>query len=157
MKKKINLKKTIYILTVAVILVTVAWLVVASSSRPAPARPAASTLPLVESPYFKESVSPTWGRYLTDAAGRTLYQSTHDKPGFGRCDYNCHLQRPVYGPPSGDNKPADLAKLPTNLGLMMSPFGPQFTWRGMPLYYFVDDKAPGDIKGTDNLWHVVNH
>jgi len=155
-------KKIVYVLIgliAAVILANTVWLViVASSARPiaAPAQPIARSLPVISSSSFQESVSPVWGRYLTDAEGRTLYTYTHDKVGLPRCVFDCLIQHPGYGPKVGDNTSASLAKLPANIGIIGSLHGPQFTWNGLPLYYFIGDTKPSDINGAGNQWHVVN-
>ncbi len=33
----------------------------------------------------------------------------------------------------------------------------QVTYNGMPLYYYIDDKAPGDVtgQGKGEVWYVV--
>jgi predicted lipoprotein with Yx(FWY)xxD motif len=138
----------------AILIVLAAFL----KPRPTQAPPAAEALPVINTAYFHESVSPVWGRYLTDAAGRTLYVFTHDKPGLSRCDAKCQVQWSSYGPNPGDNSSASMAKLPANVGIYRNPYGVlNFTWRGQPLYRYSGDASAGDLTGVTNLWHIVNH
>lgn len=105
----------------------------------------AATVKVVENPEL--------GKYLTDAEGRALYLFESDTRAEGdaeaqvSCKDQC-LERwpPFYSegePQAGDM--ADAAKLGTTEhdGKMM------VTYSGWPLYYFIDDKAPGDTKGHD--------
>ena len=93
------------------------------------------------------------GQYLTDAEGRALYLFESDTKGEGdaaakvSCTGEC-LSRwpPLHSegePQAGDM--VDAAKLGTveHDGMMM------VTYNGWPLYYFVEDSAPGDTKGHD--------
>ena len=93
------------------------------------------------------------GKYLTDANGRSLYLFEADTRAEGdakakvTCKEKCLNRWPPYhtqGEPKAGAM-ADAAKLGTveHEGEMM------VTYNGWPLYYFIEDQAPGDTKGHD--------
>jgi predicted lipoprotein with Yx(FWY)xxD motif len=95
------------------------------------------------------------GRYLVNGTGFTLYYYTKDSAnGTSACYGGCvTFWPPFYG---GD-------KLTLPPGLSASDFGlatrtdgrEQSTFEGHPLYYFVQDKAPGQINGqADHGFYV---
>jgi len=48
--------------------------------------------------------------------------------------------------------------IPANVTVITKADGThQFTWKQMPLYYFANDKAPGDTngQGVGGVWYVV--
>ncbi|MCA9935008.1 MAG: hypothetical protein H6662_19865 [Ardenticatenaceae bacterium] len=97
------------------------------------------------------------GSYLTDAAGMTLYTFANDVPGTS----NCYDQCAVAWPPllleegadltAGEGIPGELATTEREDG------GEQVTYNGWPLYYWVNDAAPGDTTGhnVNNIWAVA--
>ena len=96
------------------------------------------------------------GKYLTDAQGKTLYWFKKDSPGKSACSGACLEKWPIYyretvAVPSG-MKAAEFATITREDGKK------QTTFRGMPLYYWVNDKAAGEIggQGLNNLWYVIN-
>lgn len=96
------------------------------------------------------------GKYLTDAQGKTLYWFKKDSPGKSACSGACLDKWPIYyretvAVPSG-MKAAEFATITREDGKK------QTTFRGMPLYYWVNDKAAGEIggQGLNNLWYVIN-
>ena len=106
-----------------------------------------------EAATVKIAESAEHGKYLTDAGGRSLYLFEADTRAEGdakaqvTCKDKCLERWPPYHtqgkPKAGDM--VDVAKLGTveHDGEMM------VTYNGWPLYYFVEDKAPGDTKGHD--------
>lgn len=98
------------------------------------------------------------GQILTDDHGMTLYTFKNDVPGSGKSSVPAAIQ-PNWPPltlasgnavpPSG--LPGPLATFARDDGSM------QVTYKGMPLYYFVNDKAPGDTKGQGlgGVWFVA--
>ena len=113
--------------------------------KPMPAAPA----------QVKLGSSPTFGSYLTDADGMTLYFFIRDADGASACTGNC----PTEWPPFYDK---DLAVGP---GLDAGDFGVitradggmQNTYKGLPLYHFANDAAAGDTKGDGfgTRWFVA--
>ena len=100
------------------------------------------------------------GPILVDASGRSLYLFKEDKPGRALCtsDYlNCTTSWPplmTTGRPSGE------AGVKTRLlGSIhrTKPTGSQVTYDGHPLYVYIDDEHPGDVKGQGmyGYWYVL--
>jgi predicted lipoprotein with Yx(FWY)xxD motif len=86
------------------------------------------------------------GRVLVDSHGRTLYIWAHDKGSKSTCYGDCA----AYWPPvmtSGKPRAVGGAKA-SLLGTTRRKDGRmQVTYKGHPLYGFVQDKKPGDVKG----------
>jgi len=96
------------------------------------------------------------GAYLTDAAGKTLYWFKKDTPGQSACSGPCVDKWPLYyreavAPPAG-LAAADFATINRADGK------PQTTFRGYPLYYWVNDAKAGDTNGQgfNNVWFVID-
>jgi len=95
------------------------------------------------------------GSYLTDIKGMTLYNFKKDTPGKSACEGGCLANWPLYFVESVAAKDGLDAK---NFGTITRADGKkQTTYKGMPLYFFVGDKAPGDTngQGVKDLWSVV--
>ena len=95
------------------------------------------------------------GSHLTDAKGMTLYVFKKDSPGKSACAGPCVTRWPLYFREkvgaSGSLKESDFGTIAREDGQK------QTTYKGLPLYYFVDDKAPGDTKGQGfkDVWTVA--
>ena len=86
----------------------------------------------------------------------TLYYTTRDGPNFSNLSEDALAGSPVFYVP-------DIIVPPL---LNASDFGTyirdhlvkQTTYKGYPLYYFYQDKAPGDTLGhkASNVWFVIN-
>jgi predicted lipoprotein with Yx(FWY)xxD motif len=97
------------------------------------------------------------GSYLADEKGMTLYLFKKDSLGKSVCSAanGCIEKWPVFHtekiePASG----IDAA----SIGVITRDDGhKQTTYKGLPLYYFVKDKATGDTlgQGVNNVWFVV--
>jgi predicted lipoprotein with Yx(FWY)xxD motif len=107
----------------------------ASGSTPASA--AAATL---------KTGTSSLGVILTDASGRTLYLFEKDTGGKSACSGACAQGWP---PLLATGTPAAGAAVSASLlGTVKRTDGTvQVTYAGHPLYYFVADTKPGDIKG----------
>lgn len=101
---------------------------------------------------YKEGI----GNYLTDGKGMTLYYFKKDQPDRNACAGPCLGKWPIYhveqitAPAGSDAK---------DFGEFTRPDGKkQTTFKNWPLYYFADDKAPGDTNGQGfkDLWSVIN-
>ena len=99
------------------------------------------------------------GSILVDAQGRTLYLFEADKNGKSACSGPCATA----WPPLLSNG-APQAAMGASASLIGTTArgdgGSQVTYAGHPLYYFVGDKAPGDLtgQGIDQFgakWYVV--
>lgn len=112
----------------------------------------------VQSAYFGENSSTALGAYLTDSKGMTLYTFTHDTVNKSNCSGACLAKWPPYGPGVSASGTYSMPMLPVNVGVIAGSNGMmQFTWKGMPLYYYSLDKAPGQTlgEGVLNAWYVV--
>jgi len=99
----------------------------------------------------------TLGTYLADDMGFALYLFAEDTPKgeASACYGDCAERWPpffrseIVVPDSLDEN--DFATIVRDDGVA------QLTYRGWPLYTFVDDISPGDIngQGIDDLWSVV--
>jgi predicted lipoprotein with Yx(FWY)xxD motif len=83
------------------------------------------------------------GSYLADPNGNTLYIYGADTSGVSNCTSSCLSAWPAYqdtGSTSG---------LPTNIGTIKRPDNgeTQYTYKGMPLYYFASD-TKGQVTGN---------
>jgi len=95
------------------------------------------------------------GTYMIDGHGMTLYYFTKDVAGGSMCTAGCLDKWPVFYtadivvPPGLD--PADFGTITRADGTN------QTTYKGWPLYYFVNDKAAGDTngEGVKDVWYVM--
>ena len=96
------------------------------------------------------------GKFLTDSKGMTLYIFKKDSPGKSACAGPCVEKWPLYF----------REKVAVPDGVMAVDFGTitredgkrQTAYKGWPLYYYVNDKAPGDVlgQGLGTVWFVAN-
>jgi predicted lipoprotein with Yx(FWY)xxD motif len=108
--------------------------------------------------YFTEKTSPTLGTYLADKNGLTLYTFNKDAANASTCTGTCLQAWPPYGPGISASGTFNMPMLPVNVGTIKGNNGMiQFTWKGMPLYYFAQDKKSGDAlgQGLGNAWFAV--
>jgi predicted lipoprotein with Yx(FWY)xxD motif len=92
------------------------------------------------------------GKVLVDAKGMTLYtldrDTTADK---STCNGQCATNWP----------PLPVAAAATSTGswtiVTRDDSSKQWAYKGKPLYYWKDDKKPGDTEGDgrNNVWHVA--
>jgi predicted lipoprotein with Yx(FWY)xxD motif len=92
--------------------------------------------------HMKIVQSPERGSYLADSSGKTLYYYVGDTPGNSTLSGQSLLQFPVFGPrlistPISLNE-KDFTYVTRADGLS------QIAYKGMPLYYYIEDKNPGD-------------
>jgi predicted lipoprotein with Yx(FWY)xxD motif len=96
------------------------------------------------------------GKYLTDTQGMALYMFKQDSPGHSACSGGCVANWPLFYrekvvPPRGLASD-DFGTISREDGAM------QTTFRGYPLYYFKEDKKPGDTKGNGmmDVWYLID-
>ncbi len=101
------------------------------------------------------SSNSTLGNFLVDEKGMTLYFFSKDANGQSACVDGCLDNWPVFYSAtleigSGLDK-ADFAVITRSDGKA------QITYKGWPLYYFVNDNAAGDVngEGVNNVWYVA--
>lgn len=96
------------------------------------------------------------GKYLTDAEGMTLYRFTKDEKSVSNCKGDCLTKwPPFYVDPSAvveGCEASDFASITKEDGSQ------QTTYKGVPLYYFMNDKNAGDTNGQGfkDVWFVVS-
>jgi predicted lipoprotein with Yx(FWY)xxD motif len=145
----------------------------ASASAPAAAtQPPASVAPATEPPASAPAASASAEGGLTvdakpvgaagtvlvaGANGMTVYTFTKDVKDSGKsnCTGGCIDTWPALTVPAGAT-PSGGASLTGKLGTITRDDGTlQVTYNGLPLYFFKNDKAPGDANGIYEYWEAV--
>jgi predicted lipoprotein with Yx(FWY)xxD motif len=100
----------------------------------------------------------TVGKYLTDAEGMALYYFTKDAPNTTNCSGECLQNWPAFYAESLGELPEGFSKDDFNTITREDTGEKQTTYKGYPLYYFVNDKASGDVngQGVKDVWFIVN-
>lgn len=95
------------------------------------------------------------GKVLVDGQGMSLYIFDKDTPGTSNCTGACAEKWPPLMAVSG-------AEPQGEFGIITRPDagmygGKQWTYKGMPLYTWVNDTAPGDVTGdgVKGVWHLA--
>jgi predicted lipoprotein with Yx(FWY)xxD motif len=97
------------------------------------------------------------GRFLVGPEGMTLYRFNPDEPGTSACYDQCAANWPPLLVGDGE-MPGGNAGVVGKLDTTERDDGTmQITYEGMPLYYWVNDSAPGDATGhgVNDIWFVV--
>jgi len=95
------------------------------------------------------------GKYLSDGNGMTLYRFTKDEMNNSHCLEGCAANWPPFyiDPVAVEDglEPSDFAVI------TRSDSRQQTTYKGIPLYYFKNDKFPGDTfgDGIGDVWYLV--
>jgi predicted lipoprotein with Yx(FWY)xxD motif len=125
------------------------------------APPAASSAPAASAKNATvETHKGDLGTYLTDGTGRSLYLFASDTAGKSSCSDSCT----TYWPPliTAAAPAATGGATASMLGTITRSDGSkQVTYSGHPLYYFLKDSSPGDVKGQGNdafgaKWWIVS-
>ena len=98
---------------------------------------------------------PNGVKYLTDAKGMTLYYYTLDTNGQSACFGQCVERWPLfYAPTITASAPLDAADFAT---ITRTDGIKQSTYKGWPLYYWFQDKNPGELKGegVGKVWYIM--
>lgn len=98
--------------------------------------------------------TPELGQFLTDGEGMTLYLFTKDEPGKSNCYDECAVNWPPFyaeGATLPEGVPGELSVVARDDGTEM------LAYNGWPLYYWINDTAPGDTTGhlVGDVWFVV--
>ena len=129
----------------------------ASAAAPGvPAVPAGGGVPAALA-NLKTADHATLGKIITDTSGKTLYINKNDVPNSGKSTVSGQTLTvwPVFSVPGTPTKTSDLTG---SIDLITRDDGAkQVTYKGMPLYYFARDNAPGDTlgQGIANVWFVA--
>jgi predicted lipoprotein with Yx(FWY)xxD motif len=103
-----------------------------------------------------------YGRILVDGQGRTLYLFTRDRGAKSRCYGACARAWPPFLAAADAAPRAAGGANPAKLGTTARRGGTtQVTYAGHPLYYYVNDRKPGQILCQDvvefgGTWLVVS-
>ena len=129
----------------------------ACQAAPAPVAP---TEAMAEAPAEAEisvATDPALGKILVGAKGMTLYMFTKDEANKSNCDSACLAKWPplltLGKPVLGEGVDASLVS-----SAALADGSMIVTYNGMPLYYWVNDKAAGDVTGqkVGDVWFVVS-
>lgn len=96
---------------------------------------------------------PTYGKLLTDSTGRSLYIQARDVPNTGAVANLGEVGR-FYPPFYAESVASGNGINASEFGYLTRADGKQqTTFRGWPLYYYLNDKEPGDAKsqGANNI------
>jgi predicted lipoprotein with Yx(FWY)xxD motif len=143
------------------LLVVMATLFIAGcTQQPVQPTPLPTAIPTSTSaPDTVKLMDTTLGKVLTDTNGMTLYFFMTDVPASGASTCyaaaNCTHFWPIFNVATIQVSPplaaADFSSITRTDGTK------QTTYRGWPLYYFLNDKIPGDVKGENVLktWYIA--
>ena len=102
---------------------------------------------------LKWTKTPSLGTILVGPGGMTLYTFVSDKgDGKSVCSGSCARKWPPLMASAGAPAPqAPLSLIARDDG------NKQYAWKGKPLYYYSDDKKPGDTTGHEvgRSWFAV--
>ncbi len=132
-----RLSRTAFLLTLALLLVAAVLMAGCTQTQPL-------TVQLGD--------HPTYGKILTDSNGRSLYIIARDTPNTGIIADLGEVAR-FYPPFFAESMPGERGINTTEFGILTRPDGKkQTTFRGWPLYYYLNDRAAGDAKsqGANN-------
>lgn len=107
------------------------------------------------------TVNPKLGPTIVDGKGLTLYMFTPDRYNVSNCEGPCLNVWPPMMLSSGqtlNNVVLQGGLRRSKLGVAMRFDGSrQLTYNGWALYWWVQDKVPGDIKGqwVNNIWFTM--
>lgn len=87
---------------------------------------------------------------LTGKDGMTLYTFDKDSENTSACNGQCAALWPPARP--GDASGKGFGEIVRDDGSR------QLSYQGKPLYYYINDRKPGDITGdkVKNVWHIVS-
>lgn len=127
--------------------------VMTTNATPTATTQSASQAAVPSDNIYLTKTDPTKGSYLTDFAGMTLYIFDKDSKDTSNCSGSCITNWPAYTSGAVAQK-----MFPVNIGVITRADGTkQFTYKGMPLYYYAGDKTAGDTNGDGigGIWHIV--
>lgn len=128
-----------------------------SASSPAASNPAPGSSTPAAAVELK-TASSTAGQIVVGANGMSVYFFGKDVKGSGKsaCTGGCAASWPAVttmsATPAVEGVAGTIGTIPTADGKM------QITINGMPIYFYGQDKAPGDIKGqgVGGVWSLVS-
>ena len=91
------------------------------------------------------------GSVIANADGMTLYTFDKDEGGVSACYGGCAKSWPPFIAKEGAAPEGDFGLTTRDDGAQ------QWTWKGQPLYLWVNDRKPGDVTGdgVGGTWHAA--
>ena len=91
------------------------------------------------------------GEIMVDAKGMTLYTFDKDEPGVSNCYDQCVVNWPLFEVSADAMAEGDWTIVDRKDGTKV------WAYEGQPLYYYINDKQPGDVTGDGkgDVWHVI--
>ena len=137
--------KIALIIVVVIVVAGGAYMLLHKSNKPATTSKTSTTtnVPAINNAVLITKTNSSLGQYLADPSGKALYTYNADTSGVSNCTGSCLASWPAYvdkgsttGLPSGVStiKRTDNGQI-------------QYTYNGMPLYYFVSD-GTGQVTGN---------
>lgn len=128
-----------------------------TASAPAESSPAASS-PAPAGAVDLKTASSGAGQIVVDAKGMSVYFFTKDvkDSGTSACTGACIAAWP---PVLTESDSPSVEGVTATVGTIPTPEGKkQVTINGLPVYYYVKDKAAGDItgQGVNDVWYLVS-
>jgi predicted lipoprotein with Yx(FWY)xxD motif len=112
--------------------------------------PGAGSARAMDMPAGISTASTSLGEVLVDGDGMTLYSFDEDSSGSSACYGKCAENWPPLEATSDAAAVGAFAVIDRDDGKL------QWTYKGMPLYLWVRDKAPGDTTGDGvRGWHAA--
>jgi predicted lipoprotein with Yx(FWY)xxD motif len=92
------------------------------------------------------------GGMMVDHKGMTVYTFDKDDGGKSMCNGDCAKNWPPMMAPAGAKAEGKWTVIKRDDGMM------QYAYDGKPLYTFMKDEKPGEMKGDGmkEVWHVVH-
>ncbi|MBK5377558.1 hypothetical protein JFT81_23330 [Pseudomonas sp. TH43] len=89
---------------------------------------------------------------MVDHKGMTVYTFDKDAGGKSMCNADCAKNWPPMMAPAGAKAEGKWTVIKRDDGMM------QYAYDGKPLYTFMKDEKPGEMKGDGmkDVWHVVH-
>ena len=89
---------------------------------------------------------------MVDHKGMTVYTFDKDSGGKSMCNGDCAKNWPPMMAPAGAKAEGKFTPIKRDDGMM------QWAYDGKPLYTFVKDEKPGEMKGDGmkDVWHIVH-
>jgi predicted lipoprotein with Yx(FWY)xxD motif len=105
-----------------------------------------------------ETHSGPMGTYLTDAAGKTLYEFGSDTKTKSTCSGSCTTYWPAFTTKAAPK--AAMGAKSNLLGTISANGATQVTYAGHPLYYYALDTSAGEIQGQGKndfgaVWSIL--
>lgn len=99
------------------------------------------------------------GQILVDERGMTLYRFTNDTPNVSNCSGQCAVNwPPLLVAQGGEVEIDDMDEEGLIATITRADGSIQVTYKGQPLYYWINDTRTGDTTGqnVNGVWFVVN-